>query len=134
MCKQKVNYFSSNLLVCPCNCQHSGKSLNNLKEKCVYPSQLPQKLYQQHSPTPMMRSDLPTSPKPEMKNHDIKELWIILKPHHQNLMVGAVRQSCHLVNQTMFFLILRGNLALHLVRVVSVVFSCDIISPTRGSI
>lgn len=51
------------------------KSFNNSKEKCVYPVRLPQQLHQQHSPAPVMRFELPTSPKPEMRNDDIKERW-----------------------------------------------------------
>lgn len=49
--------------------------LNNPNEKCVYAARLPQQLYQQRSPAPMMRFALPTSPKAQMRNDDIKERW-----------------------------------------------------------
>lgn len=46
-----------------------------IHEKRVFTLRGLQQLPQQHSPAPVMRFELPTSPKPEMRNNDIKERW-----------------------------------------------------------
>lgn len=62
----------SQVSVCAHTLQHLKQAFYKSKEMCVYPVRLPQQLHQQLSPGPIMRFELPTSPKPEMRNDDIK--------------------------------------------------------------
>ena len=121
----------------PHNFQHS--SLWIIQKKSVFILRgFPQQLHQRHSLAPVMRFESPTSPKPEMKNDDIKERWKYFSLTIETRRLGKCSRTAiqsQPSSSFFFFLnILWTNLTLHLVHVVSVVFSCDIIPPTRGSI
>lgn len=116
------------VLFYPHNIQHS-RLLIIQKKKCVYPARLPQQLHKQHSPAPVMRFGLPTSPKPDMRNDDIKERWKFFNVTIKTQWLGRCAKAAIQSQLNCVFFILRSNLALHLVYVVSVVFSCDIIPP-----
>lgn len=91
------------------------------KEKCVYPSQLLQKLHRQHSPNSCDEVLRGHSSGARDVNWSRSRTVDILKPHYANLTVGAVGQSCHPVYQTGFFSNIVGNLVLRLVCVVSAI-------------
>lgn len=97
--------------------------LKTSKEKCVYPSQLLQKLHQQHSPNFCQEVLRGHSSSAKDVKWSRSRTVDILKPHYANLTVGAVGQSCYPVNQTVwgFFYNIVGNLILCLVCVVSAI-------------
>lgn len=92
-------------------------------EKCVYPSQLLQKLHRQHRPNSHLEVLRGHSSGARDVNWSRSRTLDILKPHYANLMVGAVGQSCFPVNQTYFVFLpnIVGNLVLCLVCVVSAI-------------
>lgn len=73
------------------------------KEKCVYPSQLLQKLHRQHSRNSCDEVLRGHSSGARDVNWSRSRTVDILKPHYANLTVGAVGQSCYPVYQTGFF-------------------------------
>lgn len=107
---------TSNQQICqilfrPCTFQHSGKPFKNMKEKPVYPSQLPQKIHQNNI-TQLLWWGLTS-----LYVQNQKWKMMILKNYGYTKVSpskpngGAVCQSCHPVNQSVFFLILWGNSA-----------------------
>lgn len=80
----------SQVFVHACSLKHSRQSL---KKSVFTLCGFPQQLHQQHSPAPMMRSELSASPKPEMRNDDVKGWWKYLNFTIKTLWLGQCAKT-----------------------------------------